>query len=217
MTVELKFGAWYQYRPNYLSPDAAELLTAQLLAETDWEVREIFALGKPILQPRLMRWGGALDYRYSGQTLPAQALPDYMSQLLAQVSEVCDVPFNHVVINRYRDGNDHMSLHADNEPELGRDPTIAAISLGVERLFTMVPKSKKGRRKHTQKLKLSHGSLLVMGGRMQHTWRHAVPKSTDLGERFNITFRWLKAPPQQKLADAELTQTSDEIQFQEKE
>ena len=215
MTVELKFGAWYQYWPDFLSPTEAEDLVAALTAETDWEVREIFALGKPILQPRLMRWGGDIDYRYSGQTLPAKALPPYLARLMTAVSDHCQTPFNHLVINRYRDGTDHMSLHADNEPELGRNPTIAAISLGVERVFTMVPKSKKGRRKHTQKLKLAHGSLLVMGGRMQHTWRHAVPKASELGERFNITFRWLKEPPRfQSNATEGLPPSTEQIDTQ---
>ena len=88
-----------------------------------------------------------------------------------------------------------MSRHADNEPELGKDPLIAAISLGATRKFLLRHKNKKfkGGKKS---LTLHHGSLLVMGGDMQHTWRHSVPQNRgDVGERVNITFRRLLGPP----------------------
>jgi alkylated DNA repair dioxygenase AlkB len=37
---------------------------------------------------------------------------------------------------------------------------------------------------------LTDGSLLVMGGTIQHRWRHGVPKQRSVsGERINVTFR----------------------------
>ena len=86
-----------------------------------------------------------------------------------------------------------MGMHADDEPELGRDPIIAAISLGAPRRFVMVHKKKKRDRFSTT---LEHGSLLVMGGTMQHKFRHGVPKQKSItAERINVTFRLLLRPP----------------------
>jgi alkylated DNA repair dioxygenase AlkB len=101
--------------------------------------------------------------------------------------------FNHAVLNRYRDGGDHMGWHADDERELGQDPLIAALSLGAVRPFQLSPKRK---RRTVRTLNLASGSLLVMGGALQHTWYHGVPVDRSAsGERINLTFRKLLGPP----------------------
>lgn len=186
-------GAWISYVPAWLDAEEGHRLLAELLGGVPWEQRPIFAFGEPIVQPRLMGWGGELPYRYSGQTLEPRPLPGCLEPLLARVSEAVGVPFNHVVFNRYRDGQDNIAYHADNEPELGRCPVIAAVSLGVRRKLVITPKRKRSvKRTHN----LDHGSLFVMGGSMQHTWRHAVPKQASVtGERINVTFRLLHGPP----------------------
>ena len=44
--------------------------------------------------------------------------------------------------------------------------------------------------KEKRTLELSHGSLLLMGGTLQHHWVHELPKITrPVGERINLTFR----------------------------
>ncbi|RZA06220.1 MAG: alpha-ketoglutarate-dependent dioxygenase AlkB, partial [Proteobacteria bacterium] len=46
--------------------------------------------------------------------------------------------------------------------------------------------------KTSRELVLNHGSLLIMGGEMQHAWEHSVPKTAkDPGPRINLTFRVL--------------------------
>ena len=94
--------------------------------------------------------------------------------------------FNHVILNRYPDGSYYIGPHADNEPELGQDPLIAALSLGSSRKFILTSKKK---RTYTKKITLTHGSLIVMGGRFQHRWRHEIPKQPSVtDERINLTF-----------------------------
>lgn len=79
-----------------------------------------------------------------------------------------------------------MGAHQDNEPELGQNPTIASLSLGATRRFTL-------KHLHTGQnydIELSHGSLLIMAGEMQHHWKHSLPKTNQsIGERINLTFR----------------------------
>ncbi|MBX2797619.1 MAG: alpha-ketoglutarate-dependent dioxygenase AlkB [Myxococcales bacterium] len=189
---QLGAGAWYRYEPSWLSPEASRELQRALTEEVPWEQRPIRMFGREILQPRLIGWAGALPYRYSGQTLPPRAGPDVLRRLLERVVDEVGVAFNHILLNRYRDGRDHMGRHADDEPELGREPVIAAVSLGAKRRFRL---EKKGSRtKRTQPL--ADGSLLVMGGTMQHRWYHAVLKETGCtAERINVTFRLLRGPP----------------------
>jgi alkylated DNA repair dioxygenase AlkB len=84
-------------------------------------------------------------------------------------------------------------MHADNEPELGWEPTIASLSLGVDRKFVIQHKKK---RSWCRTIILSHGSLLVMGGGFQRRWRHAVPRQGAVDDpRINVTFRRLFGPP----------------------
>jgi hypothetical protein len=97
------------------------------------------------------------------------------------------VGFNAVLLNLYRDGRDGMGWHADDEPELGRNPVIASVSLGAERRFCL-----RHRRRRDLKvdLLLPQGSLLCMSGATQHHWLHALPKTRrPVGERINLTFR----------------------------
>lgn len=44
---------------------------------------------------------------------------------------------NGVLLNYYRDGQDSMGWHSDDEPELRRDPLVASLSLGGSRRFDL--------------------------------------------------------------------------------
>lgn len=193
--TDLGDGAWIDYDPGWLPEGEASDLFTRLAAEQAWEHRPIVVFGKEILQPRLIAWAGELPYRYSGQTLPPRPMEGALAELTARVCAEVGVPFNHVLLNRYRDGQDNMGRHADDEWELGRDPTIAALSLGAVRRFDLLKKGK-GKRRPRRSIPLAHGSLLVMGGSIQHRFWHAVPKAgAGVGERINVTFRLLLGPP----------------------
>ncbi len=78
--------------------------------------------GRRVLQPRLIAWAGDLGYRYSGQTLEPRSFTPAVERLLWRVRERTGVPFNHVLVNRYRDGGDSMGFHADDEQSSTRIP-----------------------------------------------------------------------------------------------
>ncbi len=185
--VTLSPGSWYDYWPNWMSDEDADSLQSQLTEDLDWEQREIVVFSKSVMQPRLITWAGEVPYRYSGQTLEPKAWPESLARLKAAAEEATGAQYNHALLNLYRNGHDNMGLHSDNERELGRDPVIAALSLGVARRFVF---ESRDRRRKKRKLQLEHGSLLVMGGSVQHSHRHAVPKQKSvLGSRINVTFR----------------------------
>ena len=127
-----------------------------------------------------------LTYSYSGVTHHAVAWTATLADIRRRVEQAAQTPFNSLLLNYYRDGNDSIGYHTDAEPELGVNPAIASISLGAVRQFVL--KHIKTRDKLS--LDLAHGSLLVMGGTCQHHWVHGVPKTKPaVGPRINLTFR----------------------------
>ncbi|MGF1508764.1 MAG: alpha-ketoglutarate-dependent dioxygenase AlkB [Myxococcota bacterium] len=191
--TELGRGAYLDMYLEWL--DEPDTWLDRLIREQCWQARAIQVFGRDVMQPRLIDWAGGLPYRYSGQTLEPRPWTRSLNELLHRVVLRTGVLYNHALLNRYRDGQDHMGMHADDEPELGRCPSIAAVSLGARRRFVLAPK--RGRDRRT--VWLEPGSLLVMGGSTQHGWRHGVPRqSTVTTERINVTFRFLTCNPRSR-------------------
>ncbi|HEY0705558.1 MAG TPA: alpha-ketoglutarate-dependent dioxygenase AlkB [Polyangia bacterium] len=198
---ELGHGAYIDHARGFLASEAAANAFAQLRGELSWEAREIVLFGRRILQPRLIAWGGPLPYRYSGQTLPPRPLPPCTAALLGQVTEQLGVPFNHVLANLYRNGDDSMGMHADAEPELGVDPVVATLSLGATRRMRVAPR--KGVDGAPRDIELGAGDLLVMGGTCQRYFLHGIPRVRSRGdlpgeavaERISLTLRDVKRAP----------------------
>ena len=79
-----------------------------------------------------------------------------------------------------------MGWHSDDEPELGADPLIAAVSLGAERPLRF---RWKDRSREAFNVWLPHDSLLVMGPGVQHRLQHALLPRRLPGLRISLTFR----------------------------
>ena len=165
----------------------AEVL-ARLLLETPWRQESVVVYGKRHLQPRLTAWYGAASYTYSGLKLDPLVWTPLLLAIRAAVETACGQRFNSVLLNRYRNGQDSMGMHSDDEPELGEEPAIASLSYGTTRSFILRHK----RNKQTVRLALEAGSLLLMSGQLQKYWLHGINKSArPLGERLNLTFRYI--------------------------
>jgi alkylated DNA repair dioxygenase AlkB len=188
-------GAWLDLQSAWLGASDANELLETLVRDLAWEHRHIVLFGKQILQPRLIAWAGELPYRYSGQTLEPRPWPDAAHAVLTLVNATARFDFNHVLINRYRDGRDSMGYHADAEPELGPDPLVATLSLGASRRFCLRRHDKRSG-EPPRTLLLEHGSLLIMGGSCQRHYRHAIPRAEgDPTQRISLTFRKLLSAP----------------------
>lgn len=179
-----------RYFPQWLdAAEAAELFT-QIKQQVEWEQSTLRLYGNNIKIPRLNAWYGDkhCSYAYSGSQLSLRPWLPVLDELRQRLQTLAQSSLNSVLVNLYRDGNDSVAWHSDDEPELGRNPLIASISLGVEREFHLRHRYKKTIK--PQKLLLAHGSLLLMSGELQHHWQHQIPKVKGLaGERINLTFR----------------------------
>ena len=168
-------------------------IAGQLVESTPWRQQEIQIYGKTCLQPRLSAWyaSGGLRYCYSGIELSALPWTDLLLQIKARVESVAEAKFNSVLINYYRDQNDSMGMHSDDEAELGKQPMIASLSLGGQRRFVLRHRHRKDL--GSVNLELDSGSLLIMKGETQANWKHGIPKQSKFcPPRLNLTFRMIK-------------------------
>jgi len=168
----------------------AHHLFLQLREDTQWSQDGIVMGGRRVLIPRLQAWYGDAAYRYSGLKMTPLAWMAVLLEIKRSVEMLSETRFNSVLLNLYRDGNDSVGWHSDDEPELGEAPIIASVSLGASRDFSLRQK-KPGADK--LKLRLNSGDLLMMSGQFQHNWQHQLPKTqVPVGERINLTFRLIK-------------------------
>jgi alkylated DNA repair dioxygenase AlkB len=88
--------------------------------------------------------------------------------------------------NTFTASEDYVGWHSDNEIELGKQPFIASLTLGAERLFEF--RHKKSLQQ--EQLLLRSGTLLMMQPDFQHDWLHRVPPDKNVQNgRINLTFR----------------------------
>jgi len=182
-----------QLYPQFLSE--TEQWFEQLMAAVDWRQDTLYIAGQERLIPRLNAWYAdeQMDYSYSGLALHTHSWIEPLTALRKKVEAAVGQSFNSVLANLYRDGNDSVAWHADDEPELGCNPVIASLTLGQPRRFVM--KHQRDKQLPKRDLLLPDGSLLIMSGATRHHWYHQIPKTRQpVGPRINLTFRTIYSP-----------------------
>ncbi|CAG01043.1 unnamed protein product, partial [Tetraodon nigroviridis] len=188
--------------PGLLPPEEADWIFSKLLAELPWSQKTNYRQGEAYEEPRLTCWYGELPYTYSRSTMAANAQwPALLQRLREAVAKRSGCSFNSLLCNLYRDGRDSIGWHSDDEASLGRRPTIASLSLGDTRVFSLrkIPppvrreQAGRGPAGHAHPLRvclcliqeeeadytyveriqvpLSHGTLLLMSGSTQDDWQ----------------------------------------------
>ncbi|MBD2176221.1 alpha-ketoglutarate-dependent dioxygenase AlkB [Pseudanabaena sp. FACHB-1998] len=187
--IEISKAEICLYR-NFLHDWEAQRVYQELIENIAWQQDLIKLYGRKIPIPRLTAWYGdeGVSYKYSGILMQPHPWTETLSQLKNWIENRISGKFNSVLLNHYRNGNDSVAWHSDDEPELGENPIIASLSLGVSRKFEMRSRS----HPDVDKLEilLNSGDLLIMGGDTQQNWQHQIPKMRKVTEsRINLTFR----------------------------
>jgi alkylated DNA repair dioxygenase AlkB len=202
---------------DILLPDPPLWLTAPLLGEPHasrllhtldaglaWQRPTLRLYGREHVIPRAQVWMGDPEahYRYSGRDFrPVSwhpAVAELRDRVIAALADHgTQAGFNSVLLNRYAGGEERMGWHSDDEPELGPDPLIAAVSLGAERplRFRLKPGATSGGNAGAAapfNAWLPHDSLLVMGPGVQRSLQHALLPRRTPGLRISLTFRWIR-------------------------
>jgi alkylated DNA repair dioxygenase AlkB len=158
------------------------------LNDLNWEKGFIKIFGKTHQIPRLQSWyaDNGIEYTYSGKKLKRHNWNETLIEIKGEIEKITSFKFNSVLANLYRDENDSMGLHSDDEKELGINPVIASLSLGESRDLYFKHKNIKKSLNIPQK----NGQLIVMHGETQKYWKHEIKKTKKLKKpRINLTFR----------------------------
>jgi len=178
-----------EYVPGFIDAEEADVLLSSFISTTPWAQKVVKMYDKEVITPRLSAWYGdteVTDYNALGKSTPLPWTAELL-KLKASVEATAGMSFNSVLLNYYRDGQDSVAWHSDNETVMGSDPVIASVSFGQVRGFDIRRKTD-----HAEKytVRLEHGSLLLMKGDLQTKWDHRIAKSTrPMGPRVNLTFR----------------------------
>jgi alkylated DNA repair dioxygenase AlkB len=166
----------------------------EMISSVCWQEESIFIFGRLIQQPRLISFQGNTGVAYTYSKKKHEAV--YWTKCVKQVLEKTIIylqqknlkfEFNSCLCNFYRNGNDSMGWHADNEPELGQKPVLISVSFGAERYLNL---RNKGENKISNKILLTNGSVLVMFPSFQNVYEHSISKKKNLNEpRINLTYR----------------------------
>lgn len=161
---------------------------AELIEQLAWHDDYYEVHGRRFHIPRLQAWvaDDGLLYSYSNNLLAVQAWTPALSSIKTEVENMVGHSFNSVLVTYYRNGDDHVTWHADDERELGDAPVIASLSLGARRTFQYMSRTDG----HVEALALEEGDLLLMRPSFQHLWVHRIPVEPEVtAGRINLTFR----------------------------
>jgi alkylated DNA repair dioxygenase AlkB len=192
MRWQLLDGGELELLLDFIAKSEQLALFEALSRDVPWQQREIKMFGRALLEPRETAWIGDPQavYTYSGRVNEPTPWPRKLADVRTRVVEHSSSELNCVLCNRYRDGHDSMGFHADAEPELGRNPVIASLSLGATRRFQLRHRKRADAELAKLDLDLPSGSLLIMRGTTQQHYRHGVPKQPSIvSPRINLTFR----------------------------
>lgn len=185
--------------PGFLNQEIADQLGAAIVTETAsrWVNQMTYNKGWPARIDKghqMARFGApGVTYSYKGKPKPMFEFTPSLRQALVRVDLALNTAFNCVVINSYAPSSG-LYPHRDSHyiPQLGENPTIAALSFGCTRTFSIFPLDAKGKRIKEQviSVQLGHGDLFVMYGECDTRYHHSIPEEPDrVGTRVSLTFR----------------------------
>jgi alkylated DNA repair dioxygenase AlkB len=186
----LPFDGSAQLFPQFFNTSTAQEHFSALINEVPWEEHQLVLFGKKVSEPRRSAWiaDNDIHYVYSGVERPAHIWSPTLTSIREAITRGTGQRFNSVLANLYRDGNDAMGWHSDDEPCNGPEPVIASVSFGAERRFDFRHRTSKEK----ASVVLPHGSLLLMSGLSQHCWQHSIARSKKVtSPRINLTFRFV--------------------------
>lgn len=167
---------------NFFNKEEADGYYNSLLTDTPWREYEMPMYDKIVTAPRMISWH---------QDINSDNAPEFSSDLNSirkRVEAETNLHFNAVLLNLYRNGNDGVSWHSDRIDRSGNNPIIASVTFGETRIFRLRHKFRKD--VPQVEIPLYHGSFLIMAGKTNSFWEHAVPKtSKNILPRINLTFR----------------------------
>ncbi len=183
---------------NFLENDIdTSDLYKNLEKEIDFVPRNLLTFniyGKTFSLPRDKAFYGTIEedrtsplYRYGGKWYPPVMQWTPTLKIIRDIiHEKTGVDVNHVVVNRYKNGKDHIGYHHDKTRDFYPGAPVCTLSLGGTRSFYL----KEQESKSLIKMKLHDNSLFILGEDTNKKFKHSIIKTTsDCEPRISLTFR----------------------------
>lgn len=187
----LPHGGEVCYSGVVFSESESAGLLKHLLEEVPWENDVIEMFGKRIVTARKVAWfaDDGISYSYSGSMkIPHEWTPGLLG-IRKRIESLTGEGYNSCLLNLYHHGGEGMGWHSDDEKSIEAGSSIASVSFGAERKFSLKHKATK----ELISVNLENGSLLDMRGDTQRNWVHQLPKTKKIsGPRINLTFRKMR-------------------------
>lgn len=183
---ELRKGLHYE--AAFLSEEFANALFAHCVEELPWSEELVKMFGQTFIAPRLScaLADEGCTYRYRGSQTEPIRFTSQLDELRLRLCDRLKVAFNYLLATQYRDGNDYVGWHADDERDLVRGQVIANVSLGEVREFRI--KNRDG--SFDERVSTHHGSLLRMKGDILLDTKHTLVRTRRMiGPRVVLSFR----------------------------
>jgi alkylated DNA repair dioxygenase AlkB len=182
--VQLDGSSWVDVIRGILAEEAADAVHDELLTSVSWEQGRVFRYERWVDMPRLD------GHQAGSQRHPALVEVEHW------ICRRYGARFDGVALAHYRNQRDGVGFHRDRELRWLEDTVVGALTLGARRPWLVKPL--RGRRgdpddELADAIDLSPGSgdLLVMGGRCQAAWLHAVPQVRHrVRSRVSAQWRW---------------------------
>jgi alkylated DNA repair dioxygenase AlkB len=176
-----------------LKQDPQEVYDA-IMDEVEFTQGQVMVWGKLHNESRLTSMHVAkkgMKYSYSGTTKDAKLFTPTLRKIAKKIKSEFEIEVDMCLANWYRDGNDSIGVHSDDEKDMSLEsggPHIFSISLGATRKFRF---RRKGETKGwCAEFNLRSGDMVHMHGKCQEKYVHMVPKEKKVKEgRINLTFR----------------------------
>jgi alkylated DNA repair dioxygenase AlkB len=181
--LQLDATSWVDVTRGWL--EGADAVLVDLIRDVPWRQGRRPMYDRMVDDPRLSCWYSA------DERLPHCVLTECRTAVARQYR----VSFRTTGLNYYRDGRDSVAFHRDRELRQLDDTLVAILTLGSRRPFRIRP----GTSGPSRDLAPGGGDLIVMGGRCQQDWYHAVPKVSSCGPRVSVTWRWAAPASDQRV------------------
>ncbi len=171
--VALDPWSWVWFAPQWL--EGSDQLMQRLAEDVPWQAELRVMYDRVLEVPRLQ---AMLDSSSFDPEHPFSAVRRGVEHAVGPLMPQAG-------FNLYRSGDDSVAWHSDRVAHAHPASTVALVSLGASRRFSMRPVGG-GAARHWH---LNSGDLLVMGGACQRHWQHCVPKMRHAGQRISIGLR----------------------------
>jgi alkylated DNA repair dioxygenase AlkB len=184
MKIEITAGCTVEYMEDFLSKEEADhYLRVFLELKSSMTPEVVTMFGRSSVQKRLSIQYGA-DYIYNETAKKSDPWTPSMLEIRARMEAVTG-PLDGGLLWIYPDGDAGLGWHEDK----GNPEVIASLSLGAPRSFCFgsgtVLKCKE-----VWRMRLPHGSLLLIPAATNSALKHRVPPERRVKEsRVNITLR----------------------------